>query len=113
MFSQVFLLGRIATMPDDGSFLTENKESLIHVCIQRPFNDLSETQQEDLVPVVLWWALASRINEICHVGSFIAVRGRILNDDFHTVHRGLHTIYVKAETIEILDEDLKREFLNP
>lgn len=79
MYNQVFLVGRLAQMPDYEIINNYRKDALIHIMVYRPFDEVKGCRDYDLVPIILWRGLAEMINDTCHVGSVIAVKGR-LND---------------------------------
>lgn len=108
MFNQVFLVGRISQMPDFK--VCSHHEALIHVKVSRPYDEVTGTIIEDHIPVVLWQGLGKQVSRICHEGSYVAVKGRLLNDHFHTNASGFRIVYIKAESLELLDDDFRREF---
>ena len=77
MYNQVFLVGRLAQMPDYEIINNYRKDALIHIMVYRPFDEVKGCRDYDLVPIILWRGLAEMINDTCHVGSVIAVKGRL------------------------------------
>ena len=80
MYNQVFLVGRLAQMPDYEIINNYRKDALIHIMVYRPFDEVKGCRDYDLVPIILWRGLAEMINDTCHVGSVIAVKGRLNTD---------------------------------
>ena len=98
MYNHVFLVGRIAQMPDYEIINNYRKDALIHLQVYRPFDEIKGCRDYDLIPIILWKGLAEMINDTCHAGSVIAIRGR---------YKGYRVMTVRAESFELLDEKLK------
>lgn len=47
------------------------------------------------------------INDTCHAGSVIAIRGRLSNLEDKPKYKGYRVMTVRAESFELLDEKLK------
>ena len=94
MYNQVFLVGRLAQMPD-------------YEMVYRPFDEVKGCRDYDLVPIILWRGLAEMINDTCHVGSVIAVKGRLNDLEDKPDYQGYRVMSVRAESFEVLDEKLK------
>lgn len=107
MYNHVFLVGRIAHMPDYELIKNHRKDALIHLKVYRPFDEIKGCRDYDLVPIILWRGLAEMINDTCHVGSTIALSGRLNNIEGKPDYEGFHVMTVRAESFELLDEKLK------
>lgn len=107
MYNQVFLVGRLAQMPDYEIINNYRKDALIHIMVYRPFDEVKGCRDYDLVPIILWRGLAEMINDTCHVGSVIAVKGRLNDLEDKPDYQGYRVMSVRAESFEVLDEKLK------
>lgn len=54
MYNQVFLVGRLAQMPDYEIINNYRKDALIHIMVYRPFDEVKGCRDYDLVPIILW-----------------------------------------------------------
>ena len=107
MYNQVFLVGRLAQMPDYEIINNYRKDALIHIMVYRPFDEVKGCRDYDLVPIILWRGLAEMISDTCHVGSVIAVKGRLNDLEDKPDYQGYRVMSVRAESFEVLDEKLK------
>ena len=107
MYNHVFLVGRIAQMPDYDIINNHRRDALIHLKVYRPFDEIKGYRDYDLVPIVLWKGLADIISDTCHVGSTIALSGRLNDLEEKPEFDGYHVMTVRAESFELLDEKLK------
>lgn len=73
MLNQSVLVGRITTINKD------NEDNKIKVTISVPRNYKNENgeYETDMINCTLWNNIASNINEYCHVGDLIGIKGRI------------------------------------
>ena len=107
MYNHVFLVGRIAQMPDYEIINNYRKDALIHLQVYRPFDEIKGCRNYDLIPIILWKGLAEMINDTCHAGSVIAIRGRLSTLEDKPKYKGYRVMTVRAESFELLDEKLK------
>ena len=107
MYNHVFLVGRIAQMPDYEIINNYRKDALIHLQVYRPFDEIKGCRDYDLIPIILWKGLAEMIIDTCHAGSVIAIRGRLSNLEDKPQYKGYRVMTVRAESFELLDEKLK------
>ena len=52
MYNQVFLVGRLAQMPDYEIINNYRKDALIHIMVYRPFDEVKGCRDYDLVPII-------------------------------------------------------------
>ena len=79
MFNQVLLAGRLVAKPELISGKEEkNKRTRICLAVQRPFKSRgSEEYQTDFFYVTLWEGIAESVQENCHKGTIVIVKGRL------------------------------------
>jgi len=98
MLNCVFMIGRVASMPARAPE-SSSKDALMTLNVTQPFTDESGIPDTTPVDVSLWRALSELVTGVCHPGSLVAVRGRLVRQNDRLV--------VRAETLELLDHQLQ------
>ncbi|KRN51083.1 MULTISPECIES: single-stranded DNA-binding protein [Kandleria] len=111
MFNEVFLIGRLVDVPDFKILQSPHGDALFHLKVGLPYDMDLNSKPEEIVSIVCWHSLAEMIKDICQPGSFISVKGRLMNMKGQPLYEHMYITYIKAETIRVLDEELKSYFL--
>ncbi|MCI5723120.1 MAG: single-stranded DNA-binding protein [Erysipelotrichaceae bacterium] len=75
MLNTFVLLGKVHSLPIiEGTNLSENQSTMQVEC-QRAFNDHGVLS--DILTVRLWRGIAETCKVACHIGTIIAIKGRI------------------------------------
>lgn len=109
MYNTVFIVGRLAQMPDFEALRNPQKDALIHLKVYRPFDELLNKKEHDLIPIVLWNGMASLINDTCEIGSYLSIKGRLMNPKEHPQYEDYHVMYIRGESVELLDAVFVKE----
>lgn len=102
MFNQVFLIGRLTDLPNAKQAANIDHDTIIHIDVYKPYDGYDDHQPFVKVPVVVWQGMAKKILTGAKVGSFLAIKGRLLNKDDNPQEG----IYIRGETVKVLDYDL-------
>lgn len=104
MFNQVFLVGRLLNLPNAGSVMNVDQDTLIHLEVARPYDGYEDHQMIIKIPVMIWSGMAKKLLASAHSGSYLAIKGRLLCDD-ESSFKGL---YVCGESVRVLDFELSQ-----
>ncbi len=99
MFNQVFLVGRLATMPDLTKDTNEDYETKIMLNVSKPYDAYDNRYNYVKVPILVWRGMAKKLVSCAQVGSYVAVKGRLCNcfDDENK-------IMIEGESVQVLDD---------
>ena len=84
--NQVILVGRLTKELEAKELENEKKEVIATLAVSRQFKNKDGIYETDFIPCVLWNGIAQNVNEYCHKGDVIGVRGRLqTNEDGQVV----------------------------
>lgn len=104
MFNQVFLVGRLAEMPNGDSLNDMDHDVLIQLKVAKPYDGYDSHQTFIKVPVVIWQGMAKKLVSSARSGSYLAVKGRLLNGG----KDACSGLYVCGESVRVLDFELSQ-----
>lgn len=73
MLNQSVLVGRITTINKD----SEDNKINVTISVPRNYKNENGEYETDMINCTLWKSIASNVNEYCHVGDLIGIKGRI------------------------------------
>lgn len=73
MLNQSVLVGRITTINKD----SEDNKTNVTISVPRNYKNENGEYERDMINCTIWKPIASNINEYCHVGDLIGIKGRI------------------------------------
>ena len=79
MKNVIFLIGRLVNDPEIKESESERKHAVITVAVQRDFKNSDGIYETDFIRCNLWNGIATQVNEYCHKGDLIGIKGRIQN----------------------------------
>ncbi|WP_281677596.1 single-stranded DNA-binding protein [Eggerthia catenaformis] len=110
MYNHVFVVGRIESLPDETVFENNpNKDALMILRLEQPFQVGEDEIEFDLIPAVLWNGMAEMVNGACKIGSLVAVTGRLINLREQPYFKQFPVIVLRGEKVEILDRLLEEK----
>ena len=78
MLNQLILIGKVKKVPD--LELVKNDNELI-IEVQRNYKNMDGVYESDLFKCYLWLAMSKKICLSCKMGDFVAVKGRLMEED--------------------------------
>ncbi|MBQ3021343.1 MAG: single-stranded DNA-binding protein [Bacilli bacterium] len=73
----VFLIGRLASEPELKKTENSKDYSTITVAVPRSFKNPDGLYETDFIRCNLWNGIATNVNEYCHKGDLVGIKGRI------------------------------------
>lgn len=80
--NNVMLVGRIANDFEVKKLESGKEVTTISLAVNRSFKNADGIYETDFINCVLWEGLAVNINEYCHKGDMIGVRGRLQTNTY-------------------------------
>ncbi len=77
MMNEVVIVGQIAKISEMYQNCNGSKETEIVLKVQRNMLISGGKHEYDLIPVILWEAIAKMMIDVCTIGSMIGIKGRI------------------------------------
>lgn len=77
MQNVVFLIGRLVSDPEIKKSENEKKYTTITLAVQRPYKNTDGLYESDFIRCKLWNGIATNVEEYCHKGDLIGVKGKI------------------------------------
>ena len=99
LLNNLMLVGRIAQDIEIKTSPTGKEVTTISIAVNRSFKNIDGIYETDFIDCVLWDGLAKNINEYCHKGDMIGIRGR-LQTSFYEKDE------VKHKYLEVIAEKL-------
>ena len=105
MLNQVVIVGRIVQDLEIKELENGKKVANLTLAVQRPYKDENGEYGTYFIDCDLWEGIATNVNEYCHKGDIVGVKGRI-----QTVMNGKKKITkVCAEKVTFLSSKKKDE----
>ena len=82
MKNVVFLIGRLVNEPELKKSQNEKNHGIITVAVQRDFKNSDGIYECDFIRCSLWNGIAPQVNEYCHKGDLVGIKGRIQNRSY-------------------------------
>lgn len=105
MLNEVIVVGKIAKEPE--LCQTNNGHHISNIVLEtiRNYKNSYGIYESDFLQVTLWKGMAQTIYDTCHVGSMIAVKGRIQTRTYlEEDNRHYGCLEIVAEKVTILDK---------
>ena len=75
--NQVMLVGRLSKEPYKELIENGKEETRIELAVNRSYKNVEGIYETDLIECALWSGLSEQMNNYCHKGDVIGVRGRL------------------------------------
>lgn len=98
--NQLIIVGKLTENPEIKE-VKNKKVGIINVAVQRPYKNEDGIYETDFIDCVLWEGIATNVNEYCHKGDVVGVKGKLQSED--------GTIKVVAEKVTFLSSRKKDE----
>ena len=108
--NNVMLVGRIANDFEVKKLESGKEVTTISLAVNRSFKNADGIYETDFINCVLWEGLAVNINEYCHKGDMIGVRGRLQTNTYEKdeiKHKVLDVIVEKITFISSKKEPVE------
>lgn len=110
MVNEIVLVGRLAKEPILNQTTLGHKVSNIVLETIRHYKNSYGLYESDFIEVTLWRGIAQTICETCHVGSIIAIKGRVQVRSFiETEQQVTKSLEIIAEKVSILDSYFEKK----
>lgn len=76
MLNQTVIIGRLVSNPEITQ-VEERSLCNIQIAVPRNYKNDKGEYETDFVPVMVWDGIATNLNEYCHKGDLVGVKGRI------------------------------------
>lgn len=104
MINEVILVGKIAKQPELAQTNNGHKVSNVVIETVRHYKNSYGIYESDFLEVTLWRGMAQSICETCHLGSMIAIKGRIQSRTYlEEDNRHYASLEIIAEKVTVLD----------
>lgn len=100
MLNQTVIIGRLVSNPEITQ-VEERSLCNIQIAVPRSYKNDNGEYETDFVPVMVWDGIATNLNEYCHKGDLVGVKGRIEMKD--------NQIIIIAEKITFLSSKKDNE----
>lgn len=108
MYNMVMLIGRLTDEPEVKK--NDNKDYChLTLAVQRAFKNSDGIYEADFVRCTLWDKLASRLNEYCHKGDLISVRGQLRTSTYDVDGEKRYSTQVIVDKLVFLSSKNKEE----
>ncbi len=97
--NNLMLVGRIANDIEVKKLDTGKEVTTICLAVNRSFKNPDGIYETDFINCILWEGLAVNINEYCHKGDMIGVRGRLQTNTYEKDN-------VKHKVLDVIVEKL-------
>ncbi len=99
LLNNLMLVGRIANDIEVKKLDTGKEVTTICLAVNRSFKNPDGIYETDFINCILWEGLAVNINEYCHKGDMIGVRGRLQTNIYEKDN-------VKHKVLDVIVEKL-------
>lgn len=82
MVNSVVLVGRLVSNPEIKELSDEKKVINISLAIQRNFKNVNGEYDVDFIRCTMWNGIADSVNEYCHKGDIISIKGRLQSNNY-------------------------------
>ncbi len=102
MLNTVMLVGRLTQDPEIR--VTESNKEVVRICVavNRSFKNPDGIYETDFIDCTLWEGLAKNLNEYCHKGDTIGIRGRIQTNYYEKDEQKIKRLEIIAERVTFL-----------
>ncbi len=97
--NNLMLVGRIAHDIEVKQLDSGKEVTTISIAVNRSFKNPDGIYETDFINCILWDGLAKNINEYCHKGDIIGIRGRLQTNSYEKDN-------VKHKVLEVIAEKL-------
>ena len=96
-------VGKVSEVPQLKESSQGNKFATMMIEVTRSFANANGSYDIDMFAVTLWKGIAETTTAACHVGDWIAVKGRLQSHDYEGKDGMMHRAYdVIAEQVTIM-----------
>lgn len=102
MQNVVFLIGRLVNDPEIKKSENEKDYTSITLAVQRPYKNSEGFYISDFIKCILWNGIAKNVNEYCHKGDLIGVKGRLQIRTYEENEETKYITEIIAEKVSFL-----------
>ena len=77
MLNQTVLVGRVVRDVEVKELESGKKVANMTIAVPRSYKNINGEYDTDFIDVILWEAIATNVNEYCHKGDLIGIKGRL------------------------------------
>ena len=108
MINALILVGKLVNEPEIKEAANGKNVCEVTLACKRPFKNMNNTYDTDFIKVTFWEYLAININEYCHKGATIGVRGRLQTRRINITDKFLDVIEVIGEQLIFIGKPLPK-----
>lgn len=110
MHNLVYAIGRITQDLEIKELEDGRKECLMTLAVQRSYKNEDGIYETDIVPCVMWNAIADNVKEYCKAGDLVGIKGRVKSDPIKNEDGTItYDLKVIAEKVSFLASKKKEE----
>lgn len=110
MFNEIILIGKIASEPQIKETQQGTKLATIVLQVERPYRNNLGIRDSDFINCVLWRGIANQVIDVCEVGDFIGIKGRLQSKTYENAeNQTITSLEVKAEHVEFMNKYLVKK----
>ena len=102
MQNVVFLIGRLVNDPEIKKSENAREYATITLAVHRPYKNADGLYESDFIRCKLWNGIASNVNEYCHKGDLIGVKGRLQTRNYEKADEKKYVMEVVADKVTFL-----------
>ena len=102
MLNQIVLVGRLTADPKIKSLEDGQRVSNLILAVQRDYKNSDGIYETDFIPVKLWSDVADKVNEYCHKGDMVGIKGKLQMMTIGKVNEQKQKLEVIADKVTFL-----------
>lgn len=109
MLNQIVLVGRLTADPKIKSLEGGQRVSNLILAVQRDYKNFEGIYETDFIPFKIWNNLADKINEYCHKGDMVGIKGRLQMITIGKVNEQKQKLEVIADKVTFLSSGRSKD----
>jgi len=107
MFNEVIIIGKLANKPVLRATQNGVKMATAIIQVERPYRNNLGIRENDFINCILWKGMAQQVIDLCEIGSFLGIKGRIQSRSYENDENKTTTTFeVKVEHVSFLENYL-------
>lgn len=100
-----FIIGKVLSEPIEKE--NDIKDPIYQILLEtdRPFKMMDGSNKKDIFPVKLWKGLADECKDMCKVGDFLIVKGRMESECKRINNQDQFLTYIVAEKVTFIQSN--------